>query len=132
MKLKKYFKYPTIMQKSILLVDDEGDLGWIMKKVIKDAGHKFSYATTAKEAIKKIKSLKNLNIALVDLRIADKNGLTFIKTAKAINDKIKFIVISAFGTPNIKLKARRLGVRYFLDKPIRADRLLDIINKDGL
>jgi len=25
-----------------------------------------------------------------------------------------------------------LGVRYFLDKPIRADRLLDIINKDGL
>lgn len=130
MTLRDCFKYRAFKSKKILLIDDEEDLGWILKKIIRDAGHRLSYASTLKGGIQKFKNSKNLNIAIVDLRLNNENGLIFVKKAQTINNKVKLIMISAFGTPNVKNKARRLGVKYFLDKPLKPERLLNIINRD--
>ena len=134
MKLSKYFKYGAFKAKNVLLVDDEEDLGWILRKIIQEAGHRLIYASTLKEGMEKFKKSKNLDIAIIDLRLENENGLVFIKKAKMakINTKVKFIMISAFGTPNLKDKARQLGVRHFLDKPLKAERLLNIINHGGI
>lgn len=113
----------------IFLVDDEEDLGWVMNKICQDEGHRLITATTFEEGIEKFKKAKNLDIAIIDLRLGRASGLTFVKKARAINDKVKFVMISAFWTPEAKSKARCLGVRHFLDKPINVDKLLDIINE---
>lgn len=113
----------------IFLVDDEEDLGWVMNNICQDEGHRLITATTFEEGIEKFKKSKNLDIAIVDLRLGKENGLTFVRKAKAINDKVKFAMISAFWNPEAKSKARRLGVRHFLDKPINVERLLSIINE---
>lgn len=134
MRLRKYFEYGAFKAKNVLLVDDEEDLGWILKKIIREAGHRIIYASTLKEGIEKFKKSKNLDIAIIDLRLENENGLVFIKKAKMIkvHKKIKFIMISAFGTPKTKDKARQLGVRHFLDKPLKAETLLNIINHAGV
>ena len=134
MNLGKYFKYGAFKAKNVLLVDDEEDLGWILRKIIQEAGHRFIYASTLKEGMEKFKKSTNLDIAIIDLRLENENGLVFIKKAKMmkINTKVKFIMISAFGTPGLKDKARQLGVRHFLDKPLKAEKLLHIINHGGI
>ena len=130
--LKDHFKYRPFKSKKVLLVDDEKDLGWIMKKVVRDAGHMLICATTVKEGMEKFKRLKNLNITIVDLKLEDEDGLAFIKKAKEVaNKKVDFIMISAFGTPDIERKARHLGVHHFLHKPLKVDRLLDIISSNS-
>jgi len=128
--LERHFKYRPHRSKNVLLVDDEQDLGWIMKKITKDAGHKLSYAPTLKEGIDKFKRLKHLDVVVVDLRLENENGLTFVRKARVAKKRVLFIMISAFGTSPVKAKARRLGVKHFLDKPIKVDKLLDIINRD--
>jgi len=130
MRLEDHFKFRPYKKRKILLVDDEAELGWILKKVIKDAGHSLTCVTTAVEGIRKIKQLRGLDIAIVDLRLENESGLLFVKKAKALNKTAKFIMISAFGDSDTRTKARRLGVSHFLDKPIKIERLLDIINKD--
>jgi len=127
-RLKEYFETRPHRSKNILLVDDEKDLGWILGEVTRDAGHNLTYACTFKEGIQKFNRLKNLDMAVVDLRLENKSGLTFIKKAKTVNPRVKFVMISAFGTPEIRKKARRLGISDFLDKPLKTERLLDIIN----
>jgi len=117
--------------KKVLLVDDEVDLGWILKEIIQDAGHRLIYASTVKEGIQKFKKSKNLDIAIIDSRLGNEDGLTFIRKAKMINEKVNLMMMSAFGTPDVKNKAQRLGVRHFLDKPLKIERLLDIVNQDS-
>lgn len=126
--LRDHFKYKPFSSRNILLVDDEKDLGWILRKIIRDAGHRLIYASTLKEGMRKFKNSRRLHIAIIDLRVGNENGLLFVKQARAVNDKVNFMIISAFGTEEIKNKARRLGVRHFLDKPIKPERLLDMIN----
>ncbi len=132
MRLKDYFKYRPYKPRKILLVDDEEDLGWILKKIMRDAGHKLLLASTFSEGIQKFKKLKNLDMAIIDLRLDNNDGIKFIKKATEINNKVKLIMISAFGTPETKEQARQLGVRYFLDKPLKTERLLEIINRESI
>lgn len=132
-KLEDQFRYGPFKTKNVLLVDDEGDLGWIMKKVMHKAGHRFIYARSFREGLGKFKRSKNLDVAIVDLRLIDTNvydesGLKFIKEAKRINNQVTFIMISAFGTEEVKEKAKTLGVKVFLDKPLKSEKLLGIIN----
>ncbi len=128
--LDRYFKDSPYKSKSVLLVDDEEDLGWIMKEIFREAGHSLICATTAREGIEKFKNSRNLDMAIIDLRLGRESGLTFARKAKAINDKVKLVMISAFRTSDTKTRARRLGIRHFLDKPIRVETLLDIINNE--
>ena len=132
MTLRDYFKYRPFKSKKILLVDDEEDLGWILRKIVQDAGHRLIFASTLTEGMQKFKSSRSLDVVIIDLRLGDESGLTFVKKAKTINGKVKVVMISAFGSPDIEHKARRLGVHHFLHKPLKPERLLDIINRDGI
>ena len=131
-RLDYYFKYRPFQSKKILLVDDEEDIGWILRKIVQDAGHRLICASTLKEGIRKFKNSRSLDIAIIDLRLGHESGLTFIKKAKTVNDKVKLIMISAFGTSDVENKARRLGVHHFLHKPLKVERLLDIINRESI
>ena len=55
-RLERYFKYPPYKSKRVLLVDDEKDLGWIMKDIFREAGHSLISATTAREGIEEFKN----------------------------------------------------------------------------
>ncbi|MBU2540704.1 MAG: response regulator [Candidatus Omnitrophica bacterium] len=124
------FKTRLSKSKKILLVDDEKDLCSIMKEIIRDAGHRFLWATTVIEGLKKFKKSRDLDMVIVDLKLGHDNGLTFIRKAIAINNKVKFAMISAYGNPEVKDKARQLGVSRFLDKPLRLEGLLEIIKQN--
>lgn len=130
--LNRCLQCPPYKSKRVLLVDDERDLGWTMKEIMDEAGHKLTYASSFKEGMEKFKRLRNLDIAIIDLRLGNKSGLRFIKELRTINDKVTLIMISAFGSPDIKNKASRLGVSRFLDKPLRPERLLEIIEHDSM
>ena len=131
-RLKEYFKYRPFKSKRILLVDDEEDLGWILHKIVHDAGHRLIFAPSLKEGMQKFRNSRSLDVAIIDLRIGNESGLAFIKKAKRINENVKLIMISAFGTLDVENRARRLGVHHFLHKPLKSERLLDIINRKSI
>jgi len=128
--LENHFKYCPYKSRKILLVDNERDLGWTMKKIMCDAGHKLIYASSFKEGVQKFKRLKNLDIAIIDLKLEDGDGLNFVRKARKVNGEVKFVMASAFGSPEVKVEAKQLGVCYFLDKPLEIEELLNIINWD--
>ena len=130
MRLNRFYQNGNGKKKEVLLLDDEEEIGWIMGKFLRDAGHRFSYVCTASEAIKKVKASKNLDMVIVDFKLSDGNGLGFIKKARSINNRVRFAMLTAHGTAEVRKKANDLGVDYFLDKPLRIEKLLDIVAKD--
>jgi len=130
MQLEEHFKRQVYSSKTVLLVDDEKDLGWILRKVFRDAGHRLLVASTVTEGIRKFRRARKLDFTIVDLRVGKDSGISFIRKAKTFKKDAKFMIITAFGTVATKTKAKHLGVRYFLDKPLRIETLLNIINMD--
>lgn len=128
---EKYFAHPPYKSKKVLLVDDEKDLGWIMKEIFKEAGHSLVFATSAKEGMEKFKKIRNLDTAIIDLTLGRESGLTFAKKARAINGKVQLVMISAFGSQDVEKKARRIGIHHFLHKPLKAESVLNIINGEN-
>jgi len=126
--LRKYFKHRPYKARKVLLVDDEEDLGWIMRKIMKDAGHRLICASTFNEGMQKFKRIKDLDMALIDLRLHDEDGLAFIRKAKKVNNRVRFTMITAFGNTDVKSRASQIGVTHFLDKPLNTEKVLEIVN----
>ena len=130
-RLNHHFKNRLHKSKTILLVDDEKDLGWSLRKIVQDSGHRFIFAPTLKVGLQKFMRSKGLDMAIVDLMLRNESGLKFIERAKKISKRVEFVMISAFGDSELKSEARQLGVQHFLDKPFKVEKLLEIINHES-
>lgn len=80
-------------------------------------------------------SFKNLNIsdlssyshAVVDLRIAQENGLEVIQSLKSLHPDMKIVMLTGFGSIATAVEAIKLGAHQYLTKPISFDVLIDTL-----
>lgn len=85
-----------------------------------------------------ISSLKDLSLetiscfshALVDLRIAQENGLDVIQSLKTLHAEMKVIMLTGFGSIATAVEAIKLGAHQYLTKPISFDVLIETLFDD--
>ncbi|MCG2676411.1 response regulator [bacterium] len=109
----------------VLIIDDERDMCWILRKVFEDVGYKVVTAHKGREGIEKARK-DRADLAILDLKLPDMNGLEVLPTLKKINPKMSIVVITAFGTQEMKEAALDLGADHFLDKPFRVEKILKV------
>ncbi len=111
--------------KTILLVDDEKDLDWVIGRILSDAGYRLVTAKTGAEGIAKFREdASSIGFVLLDLRLPDMSGLKALERIKAISSQTKVLMITAFGTPECRRLARKRGALEMLDKPFRVEKIL--------
>jgi len=103
-RLERYIKRAPYKSKRVLLVDDEKDLGWVLRGIFREAGHSLIFASTFKEGLEKFKKSKGLDAAIVDLMLGKECGLAFVRKARTINTKVPLIMMSALLDADIKTK----------------------------
>ena len=80
-------------------------------------------------------SFKNLSLidlssyshAVVDLRIAQENGLEVIQSLKSLHADMKIVMLTGFGSIATAVEAIKLGAHQYLTKPISFDVLIDTL-----
>jgi len=117
----------------VLLVDDEVNfqrvINQVLKREIKNEKYEFSFATNGKEALEKISSGLKVDVALVDIRMPEMDGLTLIEELNKRPNPINTVIVSAYADiPNVRraMKAKALD---FLVKPIEIEELEESIGK---
>lgn len=121
----------------VLIVEDEPDLSSLMARILK--GHKNIkpiVKTSGKEALRLLEIAKTpIDILLLDLRLPDMNGLEVLKRFRTLGnnpDGLRIMVVTAFGSPEVREEAFRLGADSFVDKPLQLETLLDFVtNRKG-
>ncbi|NJP21944.1 MAG: response regulator [Hydrococcus sp. CRU_1_1] len=83
------------------------------------------FAENGKEALKEILENQQINLAIVDIKMPQMDGLELLTIMNYINLKIDTIVISAYGDMEKIRKAMNEGVFDFLTKPFE----LEILEK---
>ncbi len=109
----------------ILIVEDEKSLAAEIKQFLVKEDYNIDLVHTGEEASELI-SINPYDFILLDIGLPDYNGLDLIKEAKKYNSEAYFIVITARGELEDKIKGFDLGADDYLPKPFS---LLELLSR---
>ena len=114
----------------ILVVDDDPEICRMICTLMEREHYSVVVALNADEArMTAEKEHGQIDVAFVDLRLADQNGLDLLKQLRLIDDTIICIMMTGFATVNNTTEAMRLGAVDFIEKPISATQLTSSVER---
>lgn len=101
---------------SFLVVDDDQEVCNFFAYLLKRKGYDVQTANNGRDAFFKIESFR-FNVALVDLKLPDSDGLTILKKLKQEQPECEVIIITGYSTVKTAIEAIQLGAFDYLEKP---------------
>ena len=114
----------------VLVVDDEPEMCETCRKILARHGHQLSLAESGAAGLQRLHEL-SIDLAIIDLRLPDMDGLEVLRQAKKINPDIVVIMITAHGTVDTAIEAVREGAFDYLLKPFSMAEL-EVTTQRGL
>lgn len=114
--------------KKILIVDDEKNMRWAIKKALEKQNYSILEGTNGLEAVE-IFHEEEPDLILMDLKMPVMDGLEALKKIKASNKEIPVIMITAHGTVESAIEAMKLGALDYISKPFDIEELKVVIKK---
>lgn len=115
------------MSKSILLVDDEESILYVLSLVLQRQGYDVGVAKSGREAIEKLVK-KFYNMAIIDFHLPDISGVDLVRVLNTTSPQTKKIILTGdLQTVNeIVADGERID---FLTKPLSAEDLLNVVRE---
>ena len=116
--------------KSVLIVDDDARMLRALDKVLTGEGCVVSCANWAGDAIETLTERKiPVDLVITDLRMPFVTGITAVYAIHKMLPDLPVIVLTAFGSPDVKAECFRQGAVAFLEKPLDTLELMEVIGK---
>jgi len=113
---------------SILLVEDDADSGDALQQLLVEAGFDVRIADRASLATT-LFAERPADILVTDIGLPDASGLSLLATMKAMNPRLKAIVLSGYGMEDDVQRSRTLGFAEHLVKPLNLNRLVAALDR---
>ena len=113
----------------VLLADDLSFMRMVQKEILTDGG--YSVVGEAEDGVRAVELFKKLrpDLTVLDITMPEMNGLEATKKILAIDPSAVIIICSALGQQNLILESIRMGIKDFIVKPFKPERLLSAIRK---
>lgn len=120
-----------ITQARILVVDDEADITFIIKKGLEKEGFKVEAKEDPKKALKEYEPGK-YDLLLLDIRMPGMTGFELYKEIRKIDRKVKVCFITAFEIyfDEFKKVFPKIHVSCFIRKPVTLSQLGNAIREE--
>jgi DNA-binding NtrC family response regulator len=102
---------------NVLIIEDEHALAAALSTVIRRLGAEPSVAASGQSGIDKL-AKRGFDLIVLDIGLPDMSGLDVLRRIRASSDKTPVLVITAHGTLDNALEARRLGASEYFLKPL--------------
>ena len=112
----------------ILIVDDEGDICYLLSNLMKQRDLQYEHANTLAQADIIIKE-DTPDIIFLDNHLPDGLGINYIENIKENYPNIKIAVITAHDTLSDKKKALKKGADIFITKPFTTEQINACVNE---
>ena len=116
--------------KRILIVDDEQSMREMLVILLKKEGLDVCPAGSRAEAAAVLRE-GPVDLVLTDVKLPDGDGLEILRHVKAASPETAVVVMTAFGTTEMAVAARKLGAEAYILKPFDVDELR-IVVRDAL
>lgn len=110
-------------EKVALLIDDNDVFRIRLCRALADRGWRAEGAADGDSALALAETLSP-DLALVDLRLPGMGGLDIVRSLRQLDDSIRIIVLTGYGSIATALTATRLGADHYMSKPADADEIV--------
>jgi DNA-binding NtrC family response regulator len=112
----------------ILVVDDDENIRNTMKTILEDEGYIVDLAANGNDAIEKTKK-SSYNIALLDIRLPDMEGMELLKLIKDTVPRTRKIMVTGYPSMQNAIAALNKNADAYLVKPIDIENFLAIVKE---
>src|SRR5208283_1138306 len=112
-----------------MIVDDEPDMCWALKNILKKSGYNCEKALSGREAMRLLKSQK-FHMAFLDVKLPDIEGLELARRIKSVDSDVRIIMISGFcymDDPAIQKAVQEGLISSFVAKPFLHEEIIKSI-----
>ncbi len=113
---------------TILVVDDNEDLLETFAMILKRRGFSVETADNGAAAVDKFKD-QEFDVTLMDIVMPEMNGVEAFRKIKEMQPEASVILMTAYSDEDLIKTAKDQGVRRIINKPIRIDKLIEMINE---
>jgi UDP-3-O-acyl N-acetylglucosamine deacetylase len=117
-----------LMDKKVLIVDDEERIVQSIAGVLEDEGFRVTTARSGEEAIRVFQQ-EEPDVTLLDIWMPGMDGIEVLKRLKGIAPECQVIMISGHATISTAMTSVKLGAFDFIEKPLSLDVLLLTIRR---
>lgn len=127
-----YLADPELVPPRILLAEDDAEMRALVSGVLRGAGYGVVECTNGAALLRRLDSANRTDGLSVDLVVADVympelTGLEVLECLRDADPFTPYIVVTAFGSPETRHVAARLGAIAVLDKPFEIEDLLRLV-----
>lgn len=111
------------VQPKVLLVEDEANLGIILKDYLTAKGYDTTLATDGQQGFDAFTKHK-FDICLIDIMLPVKDGYTLAKEIRQSDQYVPIIFLTAKSLPDDKIEGFKAGADDYLTKPFNMEELI--------
>jgi DNA-binding NtrC family response regulator len=117
----------------VLIVDDEPDMCWVLTNLLGKDRFDLRVAQTGEAALKLVES-NRFDVALLDVKLTDMDGLDLAKRLKAIDGSVNIVMMSGYyykDDIHIKEAMNDGSILAFISKPFVHEEVMSILRDIG-
>lgn len=115
-------------KKRILVVEDDEGMRFLLRDFFEEEGFEVETAEDGSKVVSKL--IKKLfDLVITDIRMPGLSGLEILSTLKQIQPGITVVVITAFGSKDVRNRTLARGADAYLEKPIQLEKLKSLVNQ---
>jgi DNA-binding response OmpR family regulator len=108
---------------NILLVEDDPNLGFVIKDNLEGAGYAVDWCKDGEMAIGRFK-IKKFNLCIVDVMLPIIDGFTVVHNIREKNEQVPVLFLTAKSMEEDRIKGFEIGADDYIAKPFNMEELL--------
>ncbi len=117
------------MEKCILLIEDDKNLGIVIRDLLEMEAYKVLFCSDGKSGYRKfVERKQEIDIVILDIMLPEMDGFSVAKKIKAENPKIPLIFLTAKSLKKDRIEGLRIGADDYITKPFSTEEFLLRVN----
>lgn len=115
-------------KKRILVVEDDEEMRALLRDFLEEEGFEVETAENGAGVVPKLIK-KFCDLVITDVRMPGLTGLEILPTLKKVQPGIAVVVITAFGSKEVRQRTLARGADAYLEKPLQLEKLKTLVNQ---
>lgn len=129
---RDYLSDPDLLPPRILLAEDDSEMRAMVSSDLRRAGYGVVECADGAALLRRLDAAERaeglgVDLVVADVRMPELTGLQVLERMRGADPFTPYIVVTAFGSPETRRAAARLGAIAVLDKPFEIEALLRLV-----
>jgi PAS domain S-box-containing protein len=111
-----------------LVIDDDPDALDLFVRLLQRAGAEVRTAASVKDALD-VMSGATVDVVLSDIEMPDEDGMAFIQRMRSAGSRLRVVAVTAYGSPDDRLRMLAAGFDAHVAKPVDAEELVAVVRR---